>query len=173
MSAENPIILPRKFGSSQYVIPAGSKQYSGGNNVFQYPVTKFLYTGEGKVFGSRTLPSTLDNAQSAVVVAVVSLIASGQSGEEVRTAFAYRSIDPRAGTPESLDPSAAQETVAVSTAVNAWVAKDARVIEYTLTASNLAGEDQFDYYLQRDPAHADDDHDSTLFVHALYLLATY
>lgn len=173
MATQNTITLPRRNSSSKYAIPAVPKVYSGGNNVFQPLISKFIDGGEGKIYGSKTLPKSLDNSAAVKAVAVVSLPSAGSAGEEIRLGFAYRATDPRAGTPETLDPSSATESTAQSVDVSSWGAGEAHVVEFTLTQANLAGEDFLDYYLQRDATHADDDYADDVLVHALYLLASF
>ena len=108
---------------------------------------------------------------AAKAVAIVSSPAAGAAGEKIRLEFAYSTADTSTG--ETADPAAWQQTVGVSQDVSAWGAKTKRRVEFTLTAANLAALDHFEYYLKRDPAHADDNHAQDIQVHALYLLASY
>ena len=173
MASQNPITLPRLTSSSKYAIPYLLKSYSGGNNVLQPPVSLFLDGGEGKLYGCRTMPETFENTSAVKAVAVLSLPVAGSGGEKVRLSFAYHALDPRAGTPESKDPAAVTQTVSVSQDISSWGAKMGRVVEFTLTATNIEAEDHLDFSLARDPTHADDNFADTVLVHELYLLATY
>jgi len=168
MATTNPLPLPRMYSSGPNCIPALVKKWGTGSNNFQGPVTKFLHTGAAKIYGSRFLPATLDNGATVKAIAVCSVETAGTTGQKIRLNLTYAS---QAST-ETADPAVAQ-TVSVSQDVSGWTAKTYRLVEFTLTGSNLAASDLFEYALERDPTHADDNFDNPVYLHELHLLCNY
>lgn len=170
MATQNVLTLPRMISSAKNCLAAVRKDWSGGNNVFRPPITKFLDgTAAAKIFGCRTLPKSLDNGQTTKAVAIVSLDTDGDTDEGIRLTFAYSSQ----AANESADIAAATESVPLTVDVSAWSAKVYKFVEFTLTASNLTGGEFFEYSLERDPTHTDDDFEAAVYLHELHLLCYY
>lgn len=169
MATQNTITLPRGLGTTRYVLPVLRKSYSGGNNLIQPPVSKFLDGGAGKIVGARVLPKSMDNTAAISACALFSLPVAGSAGEKIRLTFAYH----LAAATEGKDPAAVTQSVAVSQDISAWSAKTLYKVAFTLTQGNFAGEDHMDFSIERDPTHADDNFANFVYLHELYLLASF
>lgn len=171
MSAQNPICLPLKYSENKYALEGLRKNYSGGNNISLTRVSKFYNAGSGILHGDRTLPETLDTAQTMLVRAVLSSAVAGAAGEGVRLQLAYANAAPASS--ESADPASWDETVSITVDVSAWGAKTKHNADFSLTEANFAASDHMEFKLTRDKAHADDDYEQDLIVHDLMLVCTY
>lgn len=172
MAAINPIVLPLKTGDANAIVGL-RKFYTSGNNISKTMIAAlFRNAGIGTAYGDQVLPHTLDSTLAIIATAIFSTPVSGAGSEKIRMEFGYHS---KQYTPsaEGADPAAWHQQVAVSQAVNTWVAKSIYVATFTLTQANFAAKDHLEYYLKRDPTHVDDTHGQDVLCHALFLEATY
>jgi hypothetical protein len=142
----------------------------GVNDLFKGMCFRFLDTAtrDGLPFRVR-VPEALASVTSAAIKVISS--ATVTTGNRFRVEVDYRAIAPSA---ESLDPSTAQESVAVNQAPPG-TARNSLQTSLTLTAGNLAPGDVLQGMLFRDGAQAspnDDDVASNWYVFEAYLVVS-